>query len=224
MKPYYEHAGITIYHGDCREILPQLGRFDACVTDPPYGMSLNTDYSGMNGWSGKGKNHELVVGDAEPFDPTHLLTLECYPLVIFGAQYFASKLFDNGGWIVWDKRGDGAPSGICFGDCELAWTNKGQAVRRYSKMWHGVSRWTEEASFHPTQKPVDLMHWILAKFCEADDVVVDPYMGSAPVLIAAKLSGHPAVGIEIEEKYCEIAAKRLSQEVFKFTGDRELSI
>ena len=68
------------------------------------------------------------------------------------------------------------------------------------------------------------MHWILAKFCEADDVVVDPYMGSAPVLIAAKLSGHPAVGIEIEEKYCEIAAKRLSQEVFKFTGDRELSI
>lgn len=77
----------------------------------------------------------------------------------------------------------------------------------------------QEPRVHPTQKPVAVMEWVIARYCEPQDVILDPYMGSGTTLIAAKKCGHSAIGIEIEEKYCEIAAKRLSQEVFQF-GDK----
>jgi site-specific DNA-methyltransferase (adenine-specific) len=215
VKPYYEHAGITIYHGDCREVLPGL-EADACVTDPPYGMGLDTDYTNIDSRrTGLGINHAPVFSDDTPFDPANLLRFRS--VVIFGANHFASKLPDNGAWIVFNKRGEGAPSAICFGDAELAWTNKNQdSVRMYSKVWHGAPRWQSEPVCHPTQKPISLMVWAIQNYTNEGESVIDPYMGSGPVLIAAKDLGRRAIGIEIEEKYCEIAAKRLSQEVLEF--------
>jgi site-specific DNA-methyltransferase (adenine-specific) len=214
VKPYYEHNGITIYHADCRELLPEIKGIDALITDPPYGMNLNTDYSGMKGWNGNGKNHPAVYGDDKPFDPSPFVNFKI--AVMWGANHFASRLPDSGGWIVWNKRGEGKPSEICFGDCELAWTNVGQSVRMYSHMWHGVARWTEEPSFHPTQKPVALMQWVMKRYTDDEQSVLDPFCGSGTTLVAAKNLGRKAIGIEIEEKYCEIAAKRLSQEVMQF--------
>jgi site-specific DNA-methyltransferase (adenine-specific) len=208
VTPYYSDDLVTIYHGDCREWMPEA---DLLIADPPYGMALDTDYSGMNGWSGKGRKWDAVVGDEGPFDPSHLLRYR--RAVIFGANHFASRLPDSGGWIVWNKRGDGKPSEVAFGDCELAWTNVGQSVRMFSKMWHGVARWSEEPVLHPTQKPVALMLWLIARYSEPGQLVLDPYMGSGPTLIAAKSLGRKAIGIEIEEKYCEIAANRCRQEV-----------
>jgi len=218
MKPYYSHAGITIYHGDCRDVLPHLPKVDLCLTDPPYGMGLKCDYSGMSGFSGPntGLKHLPIIGDDEPFDPTHLLKYGDKQ-IIWGAQYFCHSLPEQGGWIVFNKRGDGAPSAISFGDCELAWCNFGQAVRMCSKMWHGVARWSSEGTLHPAQKPEYLLGFCIEHASTPPDgIVLDPYCGSGTTLVAAKNLGRKAIGIEIEERYSEIAAKRLSQEVFDF--------
>lgn len=118
----------TLYCGDCREVLPLLPPVHAVITDPPYGMALDTDFSGMNGWSGKGHKYAPIVGDGEHFDPAHLLGLGRVQ-VLWGAQYFCHSLPERGGWMVFNKRGNGAPSEICFGDCELAWASDGQAAR-----------------------------------------------------------------------------------------------
>lgn len=207
MTPYYEQDGITIYHGDSRLIVPSLS-VDVVITDPPYGMNLNTDFSGMNGWSGKGHKYDAIIGDSERFDPRPFMVGKRH--VFWGAQYFCHSLPESGGWMVFNKRGDGLPSEICFGDCELAWCDAIQSVRIYAQMWHGVARWSSEGRLHPSQKPVGLMKWCIEQ-ARMDGVILDPFMGSGSTLRAAKDLNRRAIGIELDERYCEIAAKRLSQ-------------
>jgi site-specific DNA-methyltransferase (adenine-specific) len=235
MTPYYEHAGITIYHGDCREILPQLPALPGpsfVLTDPPYGAGLSFDYAqrfqaskrnpvkGGRWWSNADRasigRHTPVRGDDEPFDPAHLM--QYGRLVLFGANHYASRLPDCGGWIVWDKRRGIEDAQWPMSEAELAWTNLGEGVRVFRHRWFGLIRDSEKGEhFHPTQKPVALMKWILERWGRPDDLLLDPYCGSGPALIAASELKLRAIGIEIEEKYCEIAAKRLSQEVLVCT-------
>lgn len=222
MKPYYEHGGVTIYHADCLEVLPAITAADLVLTDPPYGIGVNTDYraSGRGKPSAKsthvGRNrlasaneYPPVVGDDRPFDPSHLLRFR--RLVLFGAQHYAHLLPPSGAWLVWDRMSGGSATA----DAELAWTNLGGTVRMYAYQWNGACRQGEKEThgFHPTQKPVALMRWILNRATDPGDVVLDPYMGSGPVAKACKETARQYIGIEIEERYCEIAAKRLSQEV-----------
>ena len=212
-KPYYQDSAVTLYHGDCRQIVPLLGRFDLLLTDPPYGMRLDTDYS-KTATAGKlpGTKWDRVVGDDKDFDPAFLLTLSI-PSVIWGANHFASRLKDRGSWLVWNKRGDGEPSGMHFGDCEMAWTNLSfSGARIFSQMWHGAPRWRKEPCVHPTQKSVDLMVWCLG-FAPDAQTVLDPFAGSGTTGRACKDLGRKCVMIEREEKYCEIAARRMGQEV-----------
>ena len=213
MTPYYEHGGITIYHGDCREIMPDVWfGVDLLLTDPPYGVNEATNRKER----GRAKLAECndfpaVFGDDKPFDPSHLLVVP--RAVLFGGNYFADRLPPTASWIVWDKR-DGIPSND-NADCELAWTNLGGPARVFRHLWNGMIKASErgERRVHPTQKPVALMRWIIQRWTTEGQLVLDPYMGSGPVVIAAKESGRRAIGIEIEERYCEIAAKRLQQEV-----------
>jgi site-specific DNA-methyltransferase (adenine-specific) len=152
-----------------------------------------------------------VVGDTQPFDPAPLLR---FPrVVLFGANHYADRLPPSPTWLVWDKR-DGVASDD-NADCELAWTNLGGPARLYRHLWRGLCRASEQGQrhLHPTQKPVALMAWIIANWTKPGDLILDPYMGSGPVLRAAKDLGRRAIGIEIEERYCEIAARRLGQEV-----------
>lgn len=216
MRPYYEHGGITIYHGDCREMLLGLSA-DLLLTDPPYGIN----YSHRR-WSAPstsrvaggiyGKRSEPMVGDETPFDPSTLLRFPA--LILWGAHCYASRLPDSAGWLVWDKKRWGVVAeGLTASAVDLAWTNLCGHTKVFSHLWDGFRRDSEGGEFlHPTQKPVALMAWCLSLAPEAK-VILDPYCGSGPVLRAAKEMGRCAIGIEIEEKYCEIAARRLEQEV-----------
>src|SRR5262249_44460370 len=114
-------------------------------------------------------------------------------------------------WLVWDKD-NGASD---FADCELAWTNLRKAVRQFTYRWNGMLQepgYPKELRQHPTQKPEALMRWCLAHAMPVESVL-DPFMGSGTVLRAGKDAGLSATGVEREERYCEIAAKRLAQEV-----------
>jgi len=207
MTPYYEQDGITIYHGDCRGVLPTLRPqgADLLLTDPPYGRSTDTDYSRMTRST---KVYPPVVGDEELFNPSHLVA---YPRVIlWGANHYASQLPDSGGWLVWDKRA-GRQASNNFSDAELAWCSFKTPVRVFRHLW-GVNRASEQRDhLHPTQKPVALMRWILEGWTEPGDLVLDPYMGSGPIAEAARQTDRRYIGIEIEERYCEVAVKRLAQ-------------
>ena len=204
-------GGCTLYRGDCLEVLPLLGRVDAVVTDPPYGMSLNTDFSRMRGqWKSRGKRYRPIEGDGRPFDPTPWLALRT-PCIFWGAQHFASRLPDVGGWLVFNKRDDAKPSGICIGDAELAWCNNNkQAVRMYSKMWFGGGRWANEGAYHPAQKPVGLMAWCIEHLGTAK-TILDPYMGSGTTGVACAKLGRRFIGIEIDEGYFDIAVSRIEK-------------
>jgi site-specific DNA-methyltransferase (adenine-specific) len=206
MKPYYDEDGITIYHGDCREIAPSL-EYDVVVADPPYGISHDCNYSGRGNLA-VGKVWPDVYDDDKPFDPSPWIT---GPAILWGGNHFASRLPDSGGWLVWDKL---RPDDLYQSTCELAWSNVIRGVRRFTYRWHGMLRDGDEVLMHPTQKPVALMDWVLSlKWMRDFSTVLDPYMGCGPVLVAAKNAGMKATGIEIEERYCETAANRLRQGV-----------
>lgn len=200
MKPYYEDSsGITIYHSDCREWLPSG---DAVVSDPPYGIAYQ--HGARKSGDILGFDNQAIVGDDIPFDPSPFLKYQ--QVILWGGNHFAHRLPPSGGRLVWDKRDGIAPNDQS--DCELAWTNVSKTARLYSRYWNGGG--INEERFHPTQKPIGVMRWCVAM---TEGVVLDPFMGSGTTLRAAKDLGRKAIGIEIEERYCEIAAKRLMQGV-----------
>lgn len=209
MKPYYSEEGITIYLGDCREILPTLPKVDLVLMDPPYGIDFDTDYTRFTtGFDVERKAHKSVHGDADDFDPAPWLS---FPHVIaWGANCFSNRL-PMGTWLVWDKRHS---NGTAFlADAEVAWMKGGHGVYIFAKTWQGCLR--SEPIDHPTQKPSSLMNWCIEK-SGAVGLILDPYMGSGSTLVAAKRVARAAIGIEIEERYCEIAANRLRQSVLDF--------
>lgn len=206
---------MCIVLGDCREILPGL-EADLVLTDPPYGISLDTDNARFSGGSpasarrrGKGMARPLVLGDDEPFDPSFLLKYGT-DQIIWGWNHFADKL-PRGACLVWIKRNDSA-FGTFLSDAELAWMSKGHGVYCRRDLSNNA---IANLRVHPTQKPLSLMEWCLGFFPTAE-TVLDPFCGSGTTLRAAKDLGRRAIGIEIEERYAEIAAKRCSQEVLPF--------
>lgn len=214
MNPYYQDGWVTLYHGDCREILPTIDPSSVALvlTDPPYGVSERTNRKEV----GRGKLAECndfppVFDDDKPFDPSHLLRFR--RLVLFGGNYYADKLPSSPSWIIWDKRDGLTPNDNA--DVELAWTNLGGPARTYHHRWNGMVKDSEHgiARVHPTQKPVSLMAWIIDGRTQPGDLILDPYTGSGSTLRAAKDAGRHAIGIEIDERYCEVAARRMAQEV-----------
>lgn len=220
MTPYYEHGGIAIYHGDCREILPTLDKVDLVLTDPPYGLNEKWGDS-KPGWVSKKINGcgKLWHGTPEwDRSTSEVIVAEAISkadrAIIWGGNYY--PLPPTNSWLIWDKMQKHTGS-----EAELAWSNLDQPVRvfRMSRVEAfqvndlsslGKQR-GKERKYHPNQKPFLLMRWCLS-FSHAE-TVLDPFMGSGTTLRAAKDLGRQAIGIEIEEKYCEIAANRLAQEV-----------
>ncbi len=216
MNPYYEEENITIYHGDCRDILPHLDPVDLVLTDPPYGINLEKQSLGGGGGVAPHKHKTLHKGttwDRRPHNDTFCSFLnKSRNQIIWGGNYFASCLPDKMCWLVWDKV-NGATD---FADCELAWTSFDSAVRMFRFRWSGMLQQNmgmKEPRLHPTQKPIPLMRWCIER-CDPAQTILDPFMGSGTTLVAAKQLGRKAVGIEIEERYCEIAVTRLQQGCF----------
>ncbi len=209
-KPYYDHAGITIYHGDCLEIMPVLEKVDLALTDPPYGIAAKWvgGFSDKHGW---GKSHleknerndwDVRIPLSEIFE---LILKKSANQIIWGGNYFELPL--SRCWLVWNKP----ERGFTLAEAELAWTNADNVIRVFDLNRH------ENGRVHPTQKPVKLMLKCLSLSWTNDCLkILDPFMGSGTTLVAAKELGRRAIGIEIEERYCEIAAERLAQEVFDF--------
>lgn len=204
--PYYSDGLITIYHGDCREIIPLLSGVDAVITDPPYGIDWNCDYRSwikpsdkMQGGNSR-RSYPQIHGDKEPFDPSFLMRYK--RVILFGAPCFMNKL-GNGTLLVWYKR-----KSAFLAQAEAAWMNTGTGVYVFEEP---VEKMQAER-VHPTQKPLELMKWCILK-AGSPDLILDPFGGSGTTGRAAKDMGKRCILIEREEAYCEIAARRMAQEV-----------
>jgi site-specific DNA-methyltransferase (adenine-specific) len=198
MKPYYQDSAVKIYHGDCREILPSLPKVDLVLTDPPYGIG----FASQPTTGGRARGQGVELWDEERPDIQPILEAgrqHC----IWGGNYFS--LPTSRGWLAWCKP-DAPPS---MGHFELAWTSRDDNTR---KIECSIAQTNPERLGHPTQKPLAVILWCLSFFPDAQ-TILDPFMGSGTTLRAAKDLGRKAIGIEIEERYCEIAAKRMAQEV-----------
>ena len=194
--------------GDCLEILPTLGKVDAVVTDPPYGIGESSkkaatrgklaaarDYGGDEDW------------DNEPADPRVIAWMREHSAsqIIFGGNYF--DLPPSSCWLVWDKQnGDND-----FADCELAWTNLPKAVRRIHWMWNGMLRKGKEERFHLTQKPLGVMEWSLTHLPDAARVVLDPYAGSGTTGVACVKKRLSFIGIERLPHHFETMCDRIAK-------------
>ena len=221
-RPYYQHAGITIYHGDCRIILPHLQPFDLLLADPPYGIGESSDnVTSRQRKKGGGsrsladqRDYGVFDWDKSPVEEWVMFLARrlCRSQIIWGGNYY--ELPPAKCWLVWDKE-NGEND---FADCELAWTNLPKAVRRKKHLWNGMLRKGGEERWHPTQKPLDVIAWALRQAPADVMTVLDPWMGSGTALRACKDAGKQCVGIEREEKWCEVAAMRLEQEVLPLGG------
>jgi site-specific DNA-methyltransferase (adenine-specific) len=206
VSPYYEDGACQIWHGDCREILPQLGPFGAVVTDPPYGHG--SKWSGGT-WAANPMYDLAFEWDAKPVDADLMaLVIASAPAaIVWGGNYY--ELPPSRCWLSWVKT----QQMDTMADFELAWTN----LDRPAKCFPSI-RNPDGKREHPTQKPEALMRWCLG-FVPGSGVIADPFMGSGTTLVAAKRLGRKAIGIELEEKYCEIAAKRLAQGALDLFGE-----
>jgi site-specific DNA-methyltransferase (adenine-specific) len=228
VKPYYEEGGITIYHGDCLEIRPTL-KADICITDPPYS---EVTHSGARTKPKQNKGEAGVLLDFPSIgvmqlrhvlacdvrrwtvsfmDWRHISDMEVCPPPQMRFVRFGVWVKPNGAPQFSGDRPAVGWEGICImhrEDAAMRWNGGGsRAVWTYPH---------PGGELHPTQKPEGLLRQLIQQFSDAGETVIDPFMGSGTTLLAAKDLGRKAIGIEIEERYCEIAAKRLAQGVLDF--------
>ena len=190
--------------GDCMEVMPTLGKVDAVVTDPPYGINIAA--RGTIGTSRIAQIKDYGKSDWDKAPPSQetidFMRSISMNQIIFGGNYF--ELPPTSCWLVWDK-GNGENG---FADCELAWTNLKKAVRRINWRWHGMIRKGHEERFHPTQKPLGVMEWCLTHVPDAK-TILDPFMGGGTTGVACVKTGRSFIGIEQHEPYFDIACERI---------------
>ncbi len=203
------------YNMDCIEGMKQFpdNYFDLAIVDPVYGDVTQGGYMFGKGGENAAKRRDYHLGlwnqektGGEYF--RELLSVSKNQ-VVWGGNYFCSNLPESQGWIVWDKK---HPEGIKFADCELAWTSFNVATRIFRFMWNGMLQEdmkNKEYKIHPTQKPVKLYEWILNKYAEPGDIILDTHVGSASSLIACHNTNHKYVGFEIDETYYNLAKKEV---------------
>lgn len=225
MKPYFQTAGITIYHADCRAVLPGLAEasIDAVITDPPYGISYRSSSRKMRPdlpATVEGDESLNRLRDSLPLIDRALKAdrhayIFAAPMKIGEAVDAIAEYWRVKNVLVWDK-GNAGSKGDCLAGYSVNWeaivyANKGRrplngkrprCIYRYD--WQA---WRDPV--HPTVKPEAIMQWMMEKSSSPGELILDPFMGSGVTLLAAAALGRQAVGVEVEERYCEVAAKRL---------------
>jgi site-specific DNA-methyltransferase (adenine-specific)/modification methylase len=205
-----EIGNATLYLGDCAEILPTLGHIDAVVTDPPYGIKIDSAMAKSSGVQSGAMKARKGIYEATNWDDSPI-TKQAIDLlrnisdwqIIFGGNYF--ELPPTKCWLLWDKEINGN-----FADAEMAWTNLNKPVKLKRYMWNGMLRANKEPrGDHPTQKPVGIMEWVISHLPAETQSIIDPYMGSGTTGVACVKMGKTFIGIEREPKYFDIACKRI---------------
>jgi DNA modification methylase len=240
MKPYYEHAGITIFHGDCLDVLADLAvelheNVNAVITDPPYA-------SGTRSEAKRGSSGAMVRGGRfadKPIENDQMTTLGfvwfiravarlCRPMIVPGGSFLSfidwrqwpnllgaveSCDYRVNGMIVWDKVSFGMGNGF-RGQHELILHASRGVPDVFDRSVGNVLPFKrDDTDDHPSPKPTDLMGRLVSVVSPVGGLVLDPFAGSGATLVAAKNAGRRAIGIEVEERYCDLAARRLGQEV-----------
>ncbi len=206
MKPRIERLSgtVTLYLGDCREIMRTLGKVDAVVTDPPYGLNKDGQ-TASKGKHGGRKAFEFLGWDyVRPDSSTFRLILDCADVcVIWGGNYFSDYLPPSGKWLIWDKGQE-----INQSDGELAWTSLPGALRIFRLNRAALLL---EGTNHPTQKPVALMIWCIKQLPDDCQTILDPFMGSGTTGVACAKLNRKFIGVELEPSYFDIACKRVEK-------------
>lgn len=193
-------GGQRLILGDCLEVMKELGRFDAVVTDPPYGIGAGT---GIGKVTKEGSDfRDKAQWDSEAPDLTFIVDTG-WPAIIWGGNYFG--LPASNGFLIWDKV---QPEKFSLAMAELAWTN----IKTPAKIWRWKSMSINggAAKAHPTQKPLALMEWCLG-FLPNATTILDPFMGSGTTLVACQRMGRAGTGIELDPEYFDIACKRVDE-------------
>lgn len=221
MKPYYSESGIEIYHGDCREVLPALPKVDALICDPPYGVELGE----VNNGQARAKQQSPYTMFQDTADYLKSVVVPVVITVLAGAERAALFCGNRNLWLYPPAEEVGCwyvPAATSRGRWGFNCSN---VILYYGKSPRaGIGDTANSFSMtvasdgvaHPCPKPLAVMKWLVNKASKSSDIVLDPFAGSGTTLQAAKDLGRKAIGIEIEEKYCEIAANRLRQEVLSF--------
>lgn len=212
MGIYYQDDQITLWHGDCRTFTDWVDA-DVLVTDPPYGVAY------QSGWT-KTQTHKPIAGDADTEIRDHALDLwSPKPALVFG-RWDVERPAATRHRLIWDK-GD-SPG---MGDLKMPWGHSDEEIYVLGQGFRGARSGSVLRSkvqsvadrnrpLHPTPKPVSLMEVLIAK-CPPG-VIADPFAGSGSTLVAAKLQGRRAIGVELEERYCHMIAARLAQDALPF--------
>lgn len=193
--------GVTLYLGDCREILPTLGKFDAVVTDPPYGINAARDRkSQKNGW----RDYDAPGWDKErpPAELISQIIGSARHAIVWGGNYFTDALPPSSKWLSWDK----GQTDFSLADFELAWCSFSGAARRIM-LPRSVA--LQDGKEHPTQKPIEVMRWCIDKLPDGCRTILDPFMGSGTTGVAAVNMGRKFSGIEVEPKFFDVARRRI---------------
>jgi len=205
--------------GDCTdpavvERLMQGEKAEIVITDPPYGMNLDTDFSKMSSPPFKGKSggnsYNKIIGDSKEFNPGHIFSLSD-EVFLFGADYYFEHLPKGGSWLVWDKRLEESADKM-FGSCfELCWSKNKHKREILRVKWAGLfGTETQDVKIriHPAQKPIQLIIEILKRFCKDAVSVLDLYLGSGTTMIACENTGRKCRGVEISPEYVSVCLQR----------------
>ncbi len=202
-------GAVRLILGDCREVLPTLGKVDAVVTDPPYGIAHRHSGGGKAVKKLPPRRHtDAIEGDAQPFDPSPWLGFS--EVLMWGADHYRRRLPETGRFLAWNKLAHSTIEDT-FSDVEFAWHSHGKASSIFTYLWKGVQQAGEKTAprFHPTQKPIALMEWCIGQLHTPVGTILDPFTGSGTTGVAAVKLGRRFIGIEIEPQYFDIACRRI---------------
>lgn len=198
-------GGCTLYCGDCLEILPTLGKVDAVVTDPPYGIDYGRagGFNATHGWGPWRENCEWDK-DRPARDVFDAMRSISRHQIIWGGNYFTDYLPPSMHWIIWDK----GQREFSLADFEVAWGSQKRAARIIDCP---RGRAVKDGKEHPTQKPLEVMVRCLQELPDNCRTILDPFMGSGTTGVACVKLGRKFVGIEIEPRYFDIACRRIEE-------------